>query len=326
MSGGGPTRRRSPRPGRCLTPGIRARVPARPADGGAALARVAVGAGGCPRARCRAARGSGAVVRELPVGAGCRSAPAAADGYPGDRQPGCERYRRDLLHRRRGGARARGRTTPGRWRSRSSATCRCCTTRRGWRSGRGSHGRTCAWSWSTTTAAASSRGSSPPASAAGCRAAWRRAGRQADEPAALTVFERTFGTPHGASIEHLAGAFGIPYTLAARPGDVAKAIAATVSGTGPAHRRGADRPGRERGPARPDARGRDPRGRRDRRIAARGRYFCGQTPRVRCAGQDAATCQSKVTVEDAPAAFVAVTLARYVNAPNEDPGRWRSSR
>jgi 2-succinyl-5-enolpyruvyl-6-hydroxy-3-cyclohexene-1-carboxylate synthase len=55
----------------------------------------------------------------------------------------------------------------------------------------------------------------------------------AAQPAALTVFERTFGTPHGASLERLAAAFGIPYTLAARPGDVAKAIAATVSGTGP---------------------------------------------------------------------------------------------
>ena len=55
----------------------------------------------------------------------------------------------------------------------------------------------------------------------------------AGEPAALTVFERTFGTPHGASIEQLAGAFGIPYTLASRPGDVAKAVAAAVSGTGP---------------------------------------------------------------------------------------------
>jgi 2-succinyl-5-enolpyruvyl-6-hydroxy-3-cyclohexene-1-carboxylate synthase len=53
------------------------------------------------------------------------------------------------------------------------------------------------------------------------------------EPAALTVFERTFGTPHGASLEQLAGAFGIPYTLAARPGDVAKAIAATICGAGP---------------------------------------------------------------------------------------------
>ena len=47
------------------------------------------------------------------------------------------------------------------------------------------------------------------------------------------MFERTFGTPHGASLERLAAAFGIPYTLAGRPGDVAKAIAATVTGTGP---------------------------------------------------------------------------------------------
>jgi 2-succinyl-5-enolpyruvyl-6-hydroxy-3-cyclohexene-1-carboxylate synthase len=53
------------------------------------------------------------------------------------------------------------------------------------------------------------------------------------QPTALTVFERTFGTPHGASLERLAGAFGVPYTLAAQPGDVAKAVAATVSGTGP---------------------------------------------------------------------------------------------
>jgi 2-succinyl-5-enolpyruvyl-6-hydroxy-3-cyclohexene-1-carboxylate synthase len=52
-------------------------------------------------------------------------------------------------------------------------------------------------------------------------------------PSALTVFERTFGTPHGASIEHLAAAFGIPYTLAERPGEIAKAVAATVPGSGP---------------------------------------------------------------------------------------------
>jgi 2-succinyl-5-enolpyruvyl-6-hydroxy-3-cyclohexene-1-carboxylate synthase len=53
------------------------------------------------------------------------------------------------------------------------------------------------------------------------------------EPPALTVFERTFGTPHGASIENLAAAFGIPYTLAERPGEIAKAVAATVPGSGP---------------------------------------------------------------------------------------------
>jgi 2-succinyl-5-enolpyruvyl-6-hydroxy-3-cyclohexene-1-carboxylate synthase len=51
-------------------------------------------------------------------------------------------------------------------------------------------------------------------------------------PGALSVFERVFGTPHGASVEQLAAAFGIPYTLAERPGDVAKAAAATVPGTG----------------------------------------------------------------------------------------------
>ena len=54
-----------------------------------------------------------------------------------------------------------------------------------------------------------------------------------EPPSGLTVFERTFGTPHGASIEHLAAAFGIPYTLAERPGEIAKAVAATVPGSGP---------------------------------------------------------------------------------------------
>jgi 2-succinyl-5-enolpyruvyl-6-hydroxy-3-cyclohexene-1-carboxylate synthase len=48
----------------------------------------------------------------------------------------------------------------------------------------------------------------------------------------LTVFERTFGTPHGVSVERLAAAFGIPYTLAERPGEIAKAVAATVPGSG----------------------------------------------------------------------------------------------
>jgi len=48
-----------------------------------------------------------------------------------------------------------------------------------------------------------------------------------------SVFERVFGTAHGASIERLAAAFGLPYTLAERPGDIAKAVAAAVGGTGP---------------------------------------------------------------------------------------------
>jgi 2-succinyl-5-enolpyruvyl-6-hydroxy-3-cyclohexene-1-carboxylate synthase len=42
------------------------------------------------------------------------------------------------------------------------------------------------------------------------------------------VFERLFGTPHQASVELLAAAFGIPYTLVEQPGELAKA----VSGTG----------------------------------------------------------------------------------------------
>jgi 2-succinyl-5-enolpyruvyl-6-hydroxy-3-cyclohexene-1-carboxylate synthase len=54
------------------------------------------------------------------------------------------------------------------------------------------------------------------------------------EPAAFPgPFERVFGTPHGASIEHLAAAFGITYTLAEQPGDLTKAVAAAVAGTGP---------------------------------------------------------------------------------------------
>ena len=58
-----------------------------------------------------------------------------------------------------------------------------------------------------------------------------RSGAQGQPP--LTVFERTFGTPHGVSVEHLAAAFGIPYSLAERPGEIAKAVAATAGGSGP---------------------------------------------------------------------------------------------
>jgi len=53
------------------------------------------------------------------------------------------------------------------------------------------------------------------------------------DPAAPTVFERTFGTPHNASVRHLAAAFGLPYTLAEHPGEIAKAVTATVPGGGP---------------------------------------------------------------------------------------------
>jgi 2-succinyl-5-enolpyruvyl-6-hydroxy-3-cyclohexene-1-carboxylate synthase len=54
------------------------------------------------------------------------------------------------------------------------------------------------------------------------------------EPAQFAgPFERVFATPHGASLAHLAAAFGIPYTLAEQPGDIAKAAAATVPGSGP---------------------------------------------------------------------------------------------
>ena len=49
----------------------------------------------------------------------------------------------------------------------------------------------------------------------------------------LSVFERVFGTAHGASLGQLAAAFGIPYALAERPGDLAKAVAEAIPGTGP---------------------------------------------------------------------------------------------
>jgi hypothetical protein len=86
--------------------------------------------------------------------------------------------------------------------------------------------------------AQSGRARSGGAGSGGARSGGARSGGSpveldAGESTALTLFERTFGTPHGASIEQLAGAFGIPYTLAVRPGDVAKAVAATVPGTGP---------------------------------------------------------------------------------------------
>ncbi|MCW2929671.1 MAG: 2-succinyl-6-hydroxy-2,4-cyclohexadiene-carboxylate synthase [Actinomycetia bacterium] len=52
------------------------------------------------------------------------------------------------------------------------------------------------------------------------------------EPASFPgLFERVFGTPHGADLEQLAGAFGIPYARADAPGDLAKALS-TVPGTG----------------------------------------------------------------------------------------------
>ncbi len=85
--------------------------------------------------------------------------------------------------------------------------------------------------------------------------------RRAAASGGATVFERVFGTPHGASLEQLAAAFGLPYTLAERPGDLAKALAAAGRRHRAADRRGADRPGRERGPARRDARRRGRRGR-----------------------------------------------------------------
>jgi 2-succinyl-5-enolpyruvyl-6-hydroxy-3-cyclohexene-1-carboxylate synthase len=45
------------------------------------------------------------------------------------------------------------------------------------------------------------------------------------EPAGFPgAFERVFGTPHGASLEHLAAAFGVAYTLVSHPDDLVKAL------------------------------------------------------------------------------------------------------
>jgi 2-succinyl-5-enolpyruvyl-6-hydroxy-3-cyclohexene-1-carboxylate synthase len=58
-------------------------------------------------------------------------------------------------------------------------------------------------------------------------------GATASGEAGPSVFERLFGTSHGASVEQLAGAFGLPYALAERPGDLAQAVARAVARTGP---------------------------------------------------------------------------------------------
>jgi 2-succinyl-5-enolpyruvyl-6-hydroxy-3-cyclohexene-1-carboxylate synthase len=48
------------------------------------------------------------------------------------------------------------------------------------------------------------------------------------EQAAFTgSFERLFGTPHGASLDHLAAAFGLPYQRLDQPEDLGKALAGT---------------------------------------------------------------------------------------------------
>jgi 2-succinyl-5-enolpyruvyl-6-hydroxy-3-cyclohexene-1-carboxylate synthase len=61
-------------------------------------------------------------------------------------------------------------------------------------------------------------------------ARFKDASAGADGP---SVFERLFGTSHGASLEQLAAAFGVPYTLVERPVDLAKALATAIGGTGP---------------------------------------------------------------------------------------------
>jgi 2-succinyl-5-enolpyruvyl-6-hydroxy-3-cyclohexene-1-carboxylate synthase len=53
------------------------------------------------------------------------------------------------------------------------------------------------------------------------------------EPASFPgPFERVFGTRHGADLEQLAGAFGVPYARADGPDDLAKALSQAVPGAG----------------------------------------------------------------------------------------------
>ncbi len=40
-------------------------------------------------------------------------------------------------------------------------------------------------------------------------------------------FERLFGTPHGAGLQHLAATFGLPYQRLDHPADLAKALQGT---------------------------------------------------------------------------------------------------
>ena len=48
------------------------------------------------------------------------------------------------------------------------------------------------------------------------------------EQAAFTgSFERLFGTPHGARLDHLAATFGLPYQRLDQPEDLGKALAGT---------------------------------------------------------------------------------------------------
>ena len=48
------------------------------------------------------------------------------------------------------------------------------------------------------------------------------------EQAAFTgSFERLFGTPHGAGLDHLAAAFGLPYQRLEQPGDLSKVLQGT---------------------------------------------------------------------------------------------------
>ena len=147
------------------------------------------------------------------------------------RQPRARGHRRHRLAPR-SASRSGCRTVAS---ARCSATSRSCTTSAGCCAARSSRRRTCSSSSPTTTAARSSR----------------RSNR--GEPERADVFERVFGTPHGADIAALCAGYGVRHT---RVGDVDGLLPALAApGTG-AERRG--------GPRRPD---RPPRARRAARRA-----------------------------------------------------------
>jgi 2-succinyl-5-enolpyruvyl-6-hydroxy-3-cyclohexene-1-carboxylate synthase len=62
------------------------------------------------------------------------------------------------------------------------------------------------------------------------QAAWRESPMSDKRPpgqAEHGVFERMFGTPHGATLEYLAAAFGVAYTFVKRPGELGRAVQGT---------------------------------------------------------------------------------------------------
>ena len=172
--------------------------------GAARLAHRAAAGQGAAR---RAAGERAAVGGKQPVSQGHRPGHGAARGRARAGEQGGQRDRRDRLDGRRGGARARGGASgrPGVRADRRPGV----PARRG---------------------RAGDRPAEPRPDL--CLVVANNDGggifETLEQAAFNGVFERLFGTPHGASVEQLAAAFGVPYTLVEQPGELAKA----VSGTG----------------------------------------------------------------------------------------------